>query len=199
MNTHTYTHTKNNYKCKRTVSQIKRYARSHTLRSCGQRPITDRHSMLSQTQNKRCIRSNIPIKQKQKTKHTPLHSTLKDQSWPSPRIQDHTVAAMGGRLAGGGGWGLGKRVWSRKQEWKRKFPQRKERAGEPWRNKGGKRAADDTEWDLNEDSSYWGGGGKHRSWNKEWEKQDEGGEGETWGWGGVVSLVSTSACQHWFS
>lgn len=33
-----------------------------------------------------------------KNKRTPLHSTLKDQSRPSPRIQDHTVAAMGGRL-----------------------------------------------------------------------------------------------------
>lgn len=41
------------------------------------------------------IRPNIPI-----SKHTPLHSTLKDQSQPSPRIQDHTVAAMGGRRTG---------------------------------------------------------------------------------------------------
>lgn len=39
---------------------------------------------------------------KKETKHTPLHSTLKDQSQPSPRIQDHTIAAMGGRLDWGG-------------------------------------------------------------------------------------------------
>lgn len=35
---------------------------------------------------------------KKTNKHTPLRSTLKDQSQPSPRIQDHTVAAIEGRL-----------------------------------------------------------------------------------------------------
>ncbi len=95
---------------RQSASRIKKRAHAHTPRSRGQRPITDRHSMLSQTQNVQCIRPNIPMK-KNKNKHTPLHSTLKDQSRPSPRIQDHTSCCYG-RKAGLGRWGR-RKGWGR--------------------------------------------------------------------------------------
>lgn len=83
---------------RQSASGIKKRAhtRTHTLMW----PATNhRHSMLPQTLNVQCIRPNIPTEQ---NKHTLLHSTLKDQSRPSPRIQDHTVAAVGGSLDWGG-------------------------------------------------------------------------------------------------
>lgn len=68
------------------ASRIKK-GHTHTLTWPATIHWHSRHGMLSQT-------SLL----KMETQHTPLHSTLKDQSQPSPRIQDHTVAAVGERL-----------------------------------------------------------------------------------------------------
>ena len=50
----------------------------------------------------RFISRSQKTKHKKNTKqHRPLHSSLNDQSRPSPCIWDHTVAAMSGRGVGG--------------------------------------------------------------------------------------------------
>lgn len=51
---------------RQSASRIKKSTHTH---SRGQRPITDRHSMLSQTLNIQCIRPNIPMKKNKTNAH----------------------------------------------------------------------------------------------------------------------------------
>lgn len=116
---------------------------------------------------------------KEKNKHTPLHSTLKNQSRSSPCSQNHTVAANGGRGAGGGEKG---------GEWK---DLRRKRI--TWKDEE-KKDADQIVCFNEQRRKQWKRKTDKKKWDEEWEIFGEG-EGK---WG-LVSLVSTSACWHWFS
>lgn len=100
----------NNYRCKKeSGSWIKK---GHTHATHGLRPIADRHSMLSQSLGQTSL-----LKKKQ---NTLAAFYLNDQSQPSPRIQEHTVAAMGGRLDSGGGGEEGEEEEKEEEERKTK-------------------------------------------------------------------------------
>lgn len=170
------------------------------------------YSVLGQTSYK---------KTKQNKTHTLLHSTLKDQSRPSPHIQDHTVAAMGGRLDWGGGGedgGRGRRMICKEREGA-DAENRQERGRVTEQGKGRRRRRKchcqiTLCCDLRTEQvfNYWLS--KERRRNEQSEKKEavklrmnkkngefiDREEGRKWeGTGGGVSLVSMSACRHWSS
>lgn len=102
-----------NYRCKKTVSQIiknregwgaRTHTRTHTPLSCGQRPFTDRHSMLSQIESAQWIRLNIPIEKKKITNktHTTAFYPIGSVMTKSPHSGPHSCcygakAGLGGK------------------------------------------------------------------------------------------------------